>query len=147
MSIPEVLYTYSEDETRLLARQMAEEAKAGDVFALVGDLGVGKTVFAKGFADGLGVFGYITSPTFTLIHEYETKKGCRLMHSDLYRLSDEDELYDIGWDEYLEGDFIVLAEWADMFPDCFPGNTTWIMIEKDLQKGVNARRITVRRAE
>ncbi len=105
-------------------RLQAARLRRGDVLALCGDLGAGKTHFVKGVAAGIGADASVTSPTFTLIHEY---LGGRLpvYHFDFYRLEDEDEAIKIGLDEYLDGDGICLIEWADKFPGLLPPHTRW----------------------
>ena len=105
-------------------RTQAASLRRGDVLALSGDLGAGKTHFVKGVAAALGAEAVVTSPTFTLIHEY---LGGRLpvYHFDFYRLEDEDEVLKIGLDEYLDGDGICLIEWADKFPALLPPHTQW----------------------
>jgi tRNA threonylcarbamoyladenosine biosynthesis protein TsaE len=105
-------------------RTQATALLRGDVLALCGDLGAGKTHFVKGLAIALGSDAAVTSPTFTLIHEY---LGGRLplYHFDFYRLEDEDEALKIGLDEYLDGDGVCVVEWADKFPDLLPAHTRW----------------------
>lgn len=132
----------TEDETERLGMELGREAQAGQVYALDGDLGVGKTVFARGFAKGLGIQDDITSPTFTIVHEYREAR-LSLFHFDLYRLPDEDALWDIGWDEYLEAGGVCLVEWASQLAACMPENTRWLRIEKDLSKGEDYRRIVL----
>ena len=102
-----------------LGAELAAGLAAGSVLALVGGLGAGKTRMVKGLARGLGFAGEVTSPTFSLVHEY---RGGRLplFHFDLYRLKDQQELLGIGWDEFLDEPGIVVAEWADLFPDLLP---------------------------
>ncbi len=106
------------------ASALAAGLRRGDVLALTGDLGAGKTHFSKGITAGLGATSPVTSPTFTLIHEY---LGGRLpvYHFDFYRLDDEDEALKIGLDEYLDGDGVCLIEWADKFPALLPAHTRW----------------------
>lgn len=116
--------TKNEKETMNLARRLAGGLKKGDVLGLIGELGSGKTVFAKGIARGLGIREKVTSPTFTLLHAYSGKK--RLYHFDLYRLNCAEELSQIGYEEYFWGDGVVLVEWADKFPDLLPGRSTRI---------------------
>jgi tRNA threonylcarbamoyladenosine biosynthesis protein TsaE len=108
-----------------LGRLAAQQAQAGTVFALVGDLGAGKTHWTKGLAAALGSTGEVTSPTFALAHEY---RGGRLpvFHFDFYRLDSEEELLALGWDEYLEQDAVIVAEWADKFPRCLPPDAVWL---------------------
>lgn len=132
-------YTFSEKETYELAYNMASEAKSSDVIALIGDLGVGKTAFAKGFAAGLGIDEPITSPTFTIVCEYEGRLP--LYHFDVYRIEDAEELFEIGFEEYLYGDGVCLIEWADKILEDIPSETLLVRISKDLEKGLDVRRI------
>ena len=114
------------DEMEALGRATALEAKPGTVIGLVGGLGAGKTHWTKGFVAGLGSNAVVTSPTFGLVHEYA---GGRLpvFHLDFYRLNDGGELIALGWDEYLESDGIIIAEWADKFAELMPENTRWLV--------------------
>jgi tRNA threonylcarbamoyladenosine biosynthesis protein TsaE len=107
-----------------VGRTEAAPLRRGDVLALCGELGAGKTHFVKGVAAGLGTSAEITSPTFTLIHEYPGGR-LPLYHFDFYRLEDEDEALKIGLDEYLDGDGVCIIEWADKFPGLLPGHTRW----------------------
>jgi tRNA threonylcarbamoyladenosine biosynthesis protein TsaE len=118
----------SVEETILFARQFSEALGPNDAIALVGDLGTGKTHFVKGLVQGLGSADEVTSPTFTLIHEY---RGGRLpvFHFDFYRLNQVSEIAEIGFDDYLEEGGIAVVEWADRFPQVFPRRTRWLRIE------------------
>jgi tRNA threonylcarbamoyladenosine biosynthesis protein TsaE len=115
------------EATREVAREFVPALEAGNVLALVGDLGAGKTEFVKGLAAGLGSTAVVTSPTFTLIHEY---RGGRLplYHMDFYRLSSEDELDEIGFDEYLSRAGICAVEWANRFPERIPDTAIWVTL-------------------
>lgn len=128
----------SVEETIAFGKQLAAEARPGDVLALVGGLGAGKTHLTKGIVAGLGASESVTSPTFTLVHEYV---GGRLpaYHFDFYRIDDPDELIEIGWDEYLDGEGVAIVEWADKFPELLPTGSCWLTIE--IEPG-GARRIT-----
>ncbi len=138
-----VIEVNSEKETRNLGFEMGENAKAGDIYCLKGDLGVGKTVFTKGFAEGLGVKEDITSPTFTIVNEYDSGK-LPFYHFDVYRISDSEEMFDIGCDEYFFGNGVCLIEWAELIEDILPENVKWIKIEKDYTKDdFNYRKIEV----
>ena len=117
--------SHSADETIALGRTIAATLRRGDVLALCGDLGAGKTHFVKGLAAGLGASTSVTSPTFTLIHEYPGGR-LPLFHFDFYRLDDEDEALKIGLDEYLDGDGACVIEWADKFPVLLPPHTRWL---------------------
>jgi len=110
-----------------LGRAETAQLRRGDVLALCGELGAGKTHFVKGVAAGLGTEGEITSPTFTLIHEYIGGR-LPLYHFDFYRLEDEDEALKIGLDEYLDGDGVCVVEWADKFPGLLPAHTRWFRL-------------------
>ena len=118
----------SADETESFGRQFAGNVKAGDVLALVGDLGAGKTQFVKGLVAGLGDRGVVTSPTFTLIHEYS---GGRLpvYHFDFLRLEDQQAADRLGLEEYFFGDGVSVIEWADRFRELIPENARWISFE------------------
>ncbi len=135
--------TWGEAETWQAAKAMGARARPGQVYALVGDLGVGKTVFAKGFAEGLGILDPVSSPTFTIAQVYE---GGRLpfYHFDVYRIQDPEELDEIGFGECLSQDGVCLVEWADLVADALPPETIWVSIEKDLEKGFDYRRLQVR---
>jgi len=115
------------EATRQVAAELASGLKAGNVVALVGDLGAGKTEFVKGVAAALGAPGVVTSPTFTLIHEY---LGGRLplYHMDFYRLNSEDELDEIGFDDYLSRPGICAVEWANRFPERIPDTAIWVTL-------------------
>ena len=115
----------SADETIALGRTVAAALRRGDVLALCGDLGAGKTHFVKGLAAGLGTSASVTSPTFTLLHEYPGGR-LPLFHFDFYRLDHADEALKIGLDEYLDGDGACVIEWADKFPALLPPHTRWL---------------------
>ena len=137
--------TFSQKETEEFGFEMGQNAKAGEIYCLSGDLGVGKTVFTKGFAKGIGIDEHITSPTFTLINEYEGRLP--LYHFDVYRVADPEEMDYIGADEYFFGNGVCLIEWAELIEEIIPENARWIKIEKDLEKGIDYRCITVREAQ
>lgn len=136
-----VYETFSPDETELIGKKLGENSKPGDVYCLNGDLGVGKTVFTKGFADGLGITEHITSPTFTIVNEYSGR--LKFYHFDVYRIEDEDEMYEIGFDEYLFGNGVCLIEWAEKIQNLLPNNAVQINITKNLEKGLDYRKIEV----
>lgn len=131
---------HAADESTMIAlgATAAESAADGDVFALVGGLGAGKTHWTKGFAAGLGVRGDVTSPTFGLVHEHPGGR-LPLRHLDLYRIDSEDQVLALGWDEMLESPGILVAEWADKFPGLFPPETIWLEFTIDPDGG---RRVT-----
>lgn len=118
---------HSADEMVMLGAEFAAEAKPGDVFGLIGTLGTGKTHWSKGFVNAIDGNAQVTSPTFSIVNEYRGGNPA-LFHFDLYRLKSAEELIALGWDEYLDGDAIVICEWADLFPELLPENTTWIEI-------------------
>ncbi|MDA3729996.1 tRNA (adenosine(37)-N6)-threonylcarbamoyltransferase complex ATPase subunit type 1 TsaE [Niameybacter massiliensis] len=132
----------SEEETFNRGYEIAKNAKKGDIYCLIGDLGVGKTVFSKGFATGLGITEHITSPTFTIVQEYEGEMP--LYHFDMYRIEDPDELEMIGYEDYFFGEGVCLVEWANNVPDAIPDTAKWITIEKDLEQGFDYRKITMK---
>ena len=133
----------SSAETKALGRRFGQAARPGQVIALSGDLGAGKTVFAKGFAEGLGITVPITSPTFTLLQLYEQGR-LLLCHMDAYRLEEEEELEAVGGHEYFGGPGVCLVEWPENVAGLLPADTLWIRIRRDLTKGPEYRRITVR---
>lgn len=137
-----VVESTSEQDTYQLGVSLGEQAVAGDVFCLIGDLGVGKTVFTKGFARGLGITDPITSPTFTIVQIYEEGR-LPLYHFDVYRISDVEEMDEIGYDEYVYGNGVSFIEWANLIEDILPKQRRVITIEKDLSKGFDYRRITI----
>ena len=119
---------------------MAREAKPGEIYLLEGDLGVGKTVFAKGFALGLGITEPITSPTFTIIQEYEQGR-LPFYHFDVYRIADEEEMFELGYESYFFGQGVCLIEWASLIQGLLPAECRTIRIEKDLERGFDYRRV------
>jgi tRNA threonylcarbamoyladenosine biosynthesis protein TsaE len=123
-----------------LGRAAAAQLSPGEVFALVGGLGAGKTHWTKGFAAALGAGGDVTSPTFSLVHEYAGTE-LTVFHFDFYRLESAGELLALGWDEYLEAGGIIIAEWADKFPELLPPGTIWLEFSVDPDGG---RTVTLR---
>ncbi len=138
----EIVETYSPEETFEAGKKLGEQAQAGDVFALLGDLGVGKTVFTQGFARGLVIEEPVNSPTFTILQIYEEGR-LPLYHFDVYRIGDPEEMDEIGFEEYTEGNGVCLIEWANLIEEILPPNTRVITIGKDLTKGLDYRRITI----
>lgn len=136
--------TRSPEETYRLGQQLGEKALPGQVYALTGDLGVGKTLFTQGFAKGIGVQEAVNSPTFTIVQIYEDGR-IPFYHFDVYRIGDPEEMDEIGFDEYVMGEGVCLIEWAELISEILPEERTDILIEKDLQKGVDYRKITVRK--
>ncbi|MCD8125182.1 MAG: tRNA (adenosine(37)-N6)-threonylcarbamoyltransferase complex ATPase subunit type 1 TsaE [Lachnospiraceae bacterium] len=138
--------TYSAEETFQLGKQCGEKARAGEIYCLDGDLGVGKTVFTQGFAAGLGVRGPVNSPTFTILQIYESGR-LPLYHFDVYRIADPEEMDEIGYEEYFFGDGVCLIEWACQIGELLPAAVRRLRIEKDPAKGFDYRRITMKPGE
>ncbi len=134
--------TNSERETYELGLAMGREARPGEVYTLIGDLGVGKTVFTKGLAAGLGIKEPVSSPTFTILQEYEEGR-LPFYHFDVYRIGDVEEMDEIGYEDYFYGDGVCLIEWADLIREILPEHYKEIRIEKDLDKGLDYRRISI----
>lgn len=138
----EIIETHDAGETRAFGKKMGQEAKPGDVIALLGDLGVGKTVFTKGFAEGLEIDETINSPTFTILQSYDSGR-IPLYHFDVYRIGDVEEMDEIGYEDCFYGDGVSLVEWAGRITDILPQDIVAVRIEKDPEKGFDYRRITV----
>ena len=139
----EKVESHSAKETEQFAADLAAKALPGDVYTLTGDLGVGKTVFAKGFAKGLGIMEPVTSPTFTIVQEYLSGR-LPLYHFDVYRIGDPDEMEETGFYDYIDRGGVVLIEWAELIEDVLPENRTEITISKDLAGDDDYRLIEVR---
>ena len=137
-----VVESRSEKETYELGYEMGSNAVAGQVFTLIGDLGVGKTIFTKGLAAGLGVEESVSSPTFTIVQIYEEGR-LPFYHFDVYRIGDVEEMDEIGYEDYIYGDGVSLIEWANLIEEILPEHYTEIKIEKDLEKGFDYRRINI----
>ena len=133
--------SFSAEDTFAYGRKCGQVAKAGQVFCLYGDLGVGKTVFTQGFAEGLGITEPVSSPTFTIVQVYEEGR-LPFYHFDVYRIADPEEMYEVGFDDYIEGDGVCFIEWANLIDDLLPEERTEITIEKDLSKGFDYRLIS-----
>ena len=138
-----VLNTESPEDTFELGRSLGKAAKAGEVYTLIGDLGVGKTVFTQGFAAGLDVTEPVNSPTFTILQIYEEGR-LPFYHFDVYRIGDVEEMDEVGFEDYVMGEGVSLIEWANLIEEILPENRTEILIEKDLEQGFDYRRITVK---
>lgn len=132
--------THNEIETEALGETLARRLGAGDVVAYRGDLGAGKTAFTRGLARGLGCAGRVTSPTFTVVNEYEGRLP--LFHFDLYRLEGEDALYDIGWEDYLDRGGVCAVEWSERAETALPRETVWVSIRR-CAESEDWRRITI----
>ncbi len=132
--------SFCEKDTAKIGETLAREAKPGEIYLLEGDLGVGKTVFAKGFALGLGITEPITSPTFTIIQEYEQGR-LPFYHFDVYRIADEEEMFELGYESYFFGQGVCLIEWASLIQGLLPAECRTIRIEKDLERGFDYRRV------
>lgn len=132
--------TFSPEETFALGKKLGEEARPGAVYTLTGDLGVGKTVFAQGIAAGLGIEEAICSPTFTIVQVYEEGR-MPFYHFDVYRIGDIEEMGEIGYEDYFYGDGLSLIEWSNLIQEILPEKRTDIVIEKDLEKGFDYRKI------
>lgn len=138
----QLIETYSARETFEAGKRIGKDAKPGQVYALIGDLGVGKTVFTQGMAEGLGITEPVNSPTFTILQVYE-KGRLPLYHFDVYRIGDVEEMEEIGYEDCFYGKGVSLIEWADLIKDILPKEYMRITVEKDLEKGLDYRRIKI----
>lgn len=132
----------SAGDTFDLGEKIGKEAVPGSVYTLIGDLGVGKTVFVKGVAKGLGIEDDIVSPTFTIMQVYEEGR-LPFFHFDVYRIGDVSEMDEIGYEDYFYGDGVCFIEWADLIDDIIPKDAVRIEISKDLSKGFDYRKIKI----
>lgn len=132
----------SDADTRALGVRLGKMAKPGEVYALIGDLGVGKTVFTQGFAEGLEIGEWVNSPTFTIVQEYVDGR-LPFYHFDVYRIGDPEEMYEVGFDDYVYGDGVSLIEWANRIEEILPEDSITVRINKDLTKGFDYRRIEI----
>ena len=137
-----VIETNSPEETFAIGKSLGEQAVPGQVICLDGDLGVGKTVFTQGFAQGLGIDGPVNSPTFTIVQVYEEGR-LPLYHFDVYRIGDVEEMDEIGYEEYFYGEGVALIEWSTLIEEIIPETAIHVTIEKDVEQGFDYRRITV----
>ena len=137
-----VYESFSEEMTFEIGKKLGEKADKGEIICLEGDLGVGKTVFTKGFAEGLNIEENIDSPTFTIVQEY-TEGRLPLYHFDVYRIGDVSEMDEIGYEDYFFGEGVCLIEWASRIEELIPESAIHIIIEKDLSKGFEYRRVVV----
>ena len=138
--------TFSPKETEQLGQKIGESAKAGDLYTLTGDLGVGKTVFTQGVAKGLGIGEPINSPTFTIVQIYESGR-MPFYHLDVYRIADIEEMEEIGYEDYFYGEGFTIIEWGNLIEELLPSNRKEILIEKNMEKGFDYRRIVISEAE
>ena len=135
----QVFESYSYEDTHKIADEIAKNLTGGEFIAMYGDLGAGKTAFVQGLAKSLGIENHITSPTFTIVNEYEGRLP--LYHFDVYRIADPDEMYEIGYEEYVDSDGVCIVEWAELIEDLFPNDYYKITILKDEEKGFDYRKI------
>ena len=138
----EIIESRCEKDTFELGKKLVESCKPGDIILLNGDLGVGKTVFTKGFGKGIGVDEPICSPTFTIMQIYEQGR-LPLYHFDVYRIADVCEMDEIGYEDYFFGNGVCLIEWAKLISEIIPKEHISVTIEKDLEKGFDYRKITI----
>ena len=137
-----IIETRSAEETYNLGVEIGKKATKGQVYTMVGDLGVGKTVFTQGIAKGLGIEEAISSPTFTIVQVYDEGR-LPFYHFDVYRIGDVSEMDEIGYEDYVYGEGVTLIEWANLIEDILPDNRICITIEKDLEQGFEYRKITI----
>ena len=136
--------TFSPEETFAFGEELGKNARPGQVYTLIGDLGVGKTVLTQGIAKGLGIDEAICSPTFTIVQEYHTGR-MPFYHFDVYRIGCVEEMDEIGFDDYVYGEGLTMIEWANLIEEILPDHFWQIMIEKDLEKGFDYRMIQLRK--
>ena len=137
-----IIETNSAEETFAFWKKIGEMAKPGQIYTMIGDLGVGKTVFTQGLARGLDITEPISSPTFTIIQEYEEGR-LPFYHFDVYRIGDIEEMEEIGYDDYFFGNGVCMIEWANLIEELIPDSRIQVTIEKDLEKGFDYRKITI----
>ncbi len=135
------IYTSSPEETFEFAKSFADNLSPGEILCMYGDLGAGKTLFAQGVAKGLGVGEHVNSPTFTIVNEYEGK--IPFYHFDVYRISDPDEMYEAGFDDYINGEGVCLIEWAELIEDIIPTPYKKITILRSKTKPDSEREIII----
>ena len=137
-----IIETYSPEETKNAAREIALNCRPGQIYCLDGDLGVGKTLFSQGFAEGLDIREPVSSPTFTIVQIYDEGR-LNLYHFDVYRIGDVSEMDEIGYEDYFYGDGVCLIEWASLVEEIIPPEAIHIVIEKDIEKGLDYRKSTI----
>ena len=140
----ETVESYSAADTFAYGKALGEKAAPGEIYALAGDLGVGKTVFTQGFAAGLGIMEPVNSPTFTILQSYEDGR-LPLHHCDVYRIGDVEEMEEIGCEDCFYGEGVCLIEWAELIREILPKDCIRITIEKNLAEGFDYRQITIER--
>ena len=141
-----IFESFTPEDTFTIGKKLAETVRPGEIYTLNGDLGVGKTVFTKGLAAGLGIKEPVTSPTFTILQEYESGL-LPLYHFYVYRIGDPEEMDEIGYEDYFYGHGICLIEWAELIEELIPEEAIAVYIEKDLDKGLDYRRIRIEKGE
>ena len=141
-----IFESFTPEDTFTIGKKLAETVRPGEIYTLNGDLGVGKTVFTKGLAAGLWIKEPVTSPTFTILQEYESGR-LPLYHFDVYRIGDPEEMDEIGYEDYFYGHGICLIEWAELIEELIPEEAIAVYIEKDLDKGLDYRRIRIEKGE
>lgn len=141
-----VIESFSTEDTLNLGRTMGRNAQPGDVYTLIGDLGVGKTVLTQGIAEGLEIKESICSPTFTIVQVYEEGR-IPFYHFDVYRIGDIEEMDEIGYEDYFYGEGLCMIEWANLIEEILPTRRKEITIEKELDKGFDYRKITIKEVD
>ena len=137
-----IVETRNEKETFKLGYSIGKKAQAGQIYTLTGDLGVGKTIFTQGLAAGLGIEEPVNSPTFTIVQIYEEGR-LPFYHFDVYRIGDAEEMEEIGYEDYFYGEGVCLIEWANLVEEILPRPVIAVLIEKNLEKGFDYRKITI----
>ena len=137
-----IIETNNAQETYDLGKRLGQNAKPGQIYTLLGDLGVGKTVFTQGLAAGLGITGPVSSPTFTIVQEYEEGR-LPFYHFDVYRIGDIEEMEEIGYDDYFFGQGVCMIEWANLIEELIPEDHIQVEILKDLEKGFDYRKVVI----
>lgn len=140
----EEIESFSAEETYALGEKIGQEARPGQVYTLIGDLGVGKTVFTQGVAAGLGITEQVSSPTFTIVQIYDEGR-MPFYHFDVYRIGDPEEMEEVGFEDCIYGEGLCLIEWANLIEEILPPVYTQVQIEKDLSRGFDYRKITLTR--
>lgn len=141
-----IIETENPEETFALGQKIGRAATPGQVYTLTGDLGVGKTVFTQGVASGLGITEPVNSPTFTIVQVYEEGR-LPFYHFDVYRIGDIEEMDEIGYEDYFYGEGLCMIEWANLIEEILPDKRYDVTIKKDLEKGFDYRKITIKEHE